>query len=315
MNGSTCVAGCVTGLLRIAVLLGAAGSACGQSLEVNSSTFDKAWNHLFDVAFDGEAKVGSTTPSGAASTGATARFGIVRSSASVIVDAGAPGAPLARSDAAGRDWITVNAPGLEFTQGTLVVRVGLQGALDAVNQGGADADAFLRYNFNLSGCPAFFTTGDECHLRGLPGGGSEFNGTQLVGTVREFTTPVLFGAMMELSLNVASESTANGSFAGQPRALADLMIRWGGIIEVRDADGNIVTGVTVSSASGFDYLGVAPPACPADLNLDGQTSLDDLFAFLNAFDAGDFAADIEAVPGVDLNDFFVFLNSFDQGCN
>lgn len=53
------------------------------------------------------------------------------------------------------------------------------------------------------------------------------------------------------------------------------------------------------------------PAPVADINLDGQLTLDDFFAFFNAWDASLPPADLDGVPGVTLEDFSAFFNSWD----
>lgn len=59
---------------------------------------------------------------------------------------------------------------------------------------------------------------------------------------------------------------------------------------------------------------VLPPACAADMNQDGQLDLEDLFAFLSAFDAANPAADVTQDGQVDLNDLFAFFASWEEGC-
>jgi hypothetical protein len=54
--------------------------------------------------------------------------------------------------------------------------------------------------------------------------------------------------------------------------------------------------------------------CPA--NFDGQNGLQvaDIFAFLNAWFAGDSRADFDANPGLQVADIFAFLNAWFSGC-
>ena len=60
--------------------------------------------------------------------------------------------------------------------------------------------------------------------------------------------------------------------------------------------------------------------CRADLNGDGGVTVDDLEAFLSAFEAGSSAADIsggvsaEPDGGVDISDLLAFLSAFEGGC-
>jgi hypothetical protein len=62
-------------------------------------------------------------------------------------------------------------------------------------------------------------------------------------------------------------------------------------------------------------------ACLADRNGDGTVDGADYIAFINAFSAGDLAADLVdgggATPGdgvVDGSDYVAFINAFSSGC-
>ncbi len=52
------------------------------------------------------------------------------------------------------------------------------------------------------------------------------------------------------------------------------------------------------------------PEPVADVNLDGQVTLEDFFAFFNAWDASLPPADLDGTPGASLEDFFAFFNSW-----
>ena len=62
--------------------------------------------------------------------------------------------------------------------------------------------------------------------------------------------------------------------------------------------------------------GIAVPIdhCMADFNNSGAVSLDDLFAFLEAYFAGQSAADVNGVGGVSVEDVFAFLAGWVRGC-
>ena len=55
-------------------------------------------------------------------------------------------------------------------------------------------------------------------------------------------------------------------------------------------------------------------ACPADFNVDGSTSVDDLFLYLNAWFTGDASADMDDQNGVAIDDLFLFLSAWFVGC-
>jgi hypothetical protein len=59
---------------------------------------------------------------------------------------------------------------------------------------------------------------------------------------------------------------------------------------------------------------LCPPACYPDLDGDGDLTLFDFLAFVNAFNAADPAADCDHSQSLDLFDFLCFTNSFNAGC-
>ncbi|MGD1914931.1 MAG: GC-type dockerin domain-anchored protein [Phycisphaerales bacterium] len=65
--------------------------------------------------------------------------------------------------------------------------------------------------------------------------------------------------------------------------------------------------------NGYVVFGRAP-ACPADLDGDGELTLFDFLAFQNLFDAGDPLADFDGDGSLTLFDFLAFQNAFDAGC-
>ncbi len=60
-------------------------------------------------------------------------------------------------------------------------------------------------------------------------------------------------------------------------------------------------------------LNVAAP-CPADFDGLNGVDVQDIFAFLNAWFAGDVNADFDGLNGVDVQDIFAFLNAWFAGC-
>lgn len=83
-----------------------------------------------------------------------------------------------------------------------------------------------------------------------------------------------------------------------------------------------IYGCTVSNACGLTRsLAAVLTICPADLTCDGGVDINDLLAFLSAFELGDAAADLDngsftGTPdgGVDVNDLLFFLVHFEGGC-
>jgi hypothetical protein len=55
--------------------------------------------------------------------------------------------------------------------------------------------------------------------------------------------------------------------------------------------------------------------CPADFDCSEGLSVEDIFAYLDAWFAGNAAADLDADPGLQTNDIFAFLNAWFSGCD
>ena len=57
-----------------------------------------------------------------------------------------------------------------------------------------------------------------------------------------------------------------------------------------------------------------PPPCPADFNGSGGSTVDDLFAYFNAWFVGDVRADFNGAGGVTVDDLFGYINAWFTGC-
>jgi hypothetical protein len=55
--------------------------------------------------------------------------------------------------------------------------------------------------------------------------------------------------------------------------------------------------------------------CPADFDCSGTLAVADIFAFLNAWFAGDPRTDFDGVDGIQVQDIFAFLNAWFGGCS
>lgn len=129
----------------------------------------------------------------------------------------------------------------------------------------------------------------------------------------DITDPIEFdmvpGESLVLSFQrVQVHAVANGS-NGLPDGSALGMLRAAHTIEVIEGDASI-TG----TSSGADYnlpaCSVADFAAPT-----GEQNIDDLLAFLSAFNAGDPRADIAPDFGtLNIDDILAFLSAFDAGC-
>lgn len=77
----------------------------------------------------------------------------------------------------------------------------------------------------------------------------------------------------------------------------------------------VFNGVSLDFASGLTLVAWGQRKCNCDLNNDTLVTLEDYFAFFNAFDAGEPLADMNVDGQVSLEDFFAFFNALDEGCD
>jgi hypothetical protein len=76
-----------------------------------------------------------------------------------------------------------------------------------------------------------------------------------------------------------------------------------------------ITQLGAPNARGIVYLRPAPPPpCAVDFDGMGGVSVQDIFAFLNAWFAGDPRADFDGMGGIAVADIFAFLNAWFIGC-
>jgi hypothetical protein len=166
------------------------------------------------------------------------------------------------------DRFAVNAPGLAGTAGSVTVALVISGAPTLSGgpasvpdgQGWGTASSW-KVNFSL------LANGDGVNWEGrrsygFEPSGSTTDGTAMFGT-QPFTIPFVFGAPLDVAFfgvveaRAGASSTIPGAAATLDSfALLDLgnTIAWGGIVDLRDANGAPVTNFSATSAdTGFDY--------------------------------------------------------------
>ncbi|HMN42683.1 MAG TPA: GC-type dockerin domain-anchored protein [Phycisphaerales bacterium] len=91
----------------------------------------------------------------------------------------------------------------------------------------------------------------------------------------------------------------------------------GVMLEAKDiADNGLIAGTVDGGSAPIAVLltpVVTPPACVPDFNHSGGLEVQDIFDFLNAWFAGDPAADVNG-HGLGVDDIFDFLNAWFAGC-
>jgi hypothetical protein len=72
----------------------------------------------------------------------------------------------------------------------------------------------------------------------------------------------------------------------------------------------VVSTCCSTATSGAAHLAV----CAVDFDCSGTVTVQDIFAYLNAWFGGDPRADFDGTPGLAVQDIFAFLNAWFAGC-
>jgi hypothetical protein len=156
-----------------------------------------------------------------------------------------------------RDDLTIKAPGLDATSGTLTVKFKLDGAVSC--SGGGDSTrasyADCHYEFRKNGS----LLSEDYYLIYFDG---TTEGNNFLGQERTVAVPFIFGQPMELKLFIESAARAY-NFRGAD-AIADFehTITWGGFVSVKDGNSGEVTSYTATSNSGANFVEAITPPTP-----------------------------------------------------
>jgi hypothetical protein len=179
-------------------------------------------------------------------------------------ETGGPVTMQSNSMASFGDDVTIHPPdpSLFAQPGTLVARVELAGHGSVFAGAGVSFASRTSYTLGLdfSSClPCAFDRYGEWY---------DFGGDGEIGFIGDppaalVTTPVPFTFGAPFHLDVSLSLFAQAAAAEEPvvsQASVDFggSVRWGGILEVRDGEGELVSGFSVSSASGTDYAQPVP---------------------------------------------------------
>lgn len=143
--------------------------------------------------------------------------------------------------------------------------------------------------------------------------GDELNTYQQTATIEFiYGQPILMDTFLQVDTFVDNQFS---QAAGTLDCVIDLgnSTYWGGIRNLRDAQGNPVTGATYSSSSGYDYRDPAVPTpVVGDLDGDGHVSVTDLFQLLASWGSCKSAclADLTNDGQVNVTDLFLLLSNW-----
>jgi hypothetical protein len=173
------------------------------------------------------------------------------------------------------DQFVLLAPGMTTgAAGTATVALGIAGSLSNIGPLGLPDwqgwGTYTKWEASLTLYGADQAGWSGWHSQFIDAANTFIEGTANFGTVY-VTVPVTFGGIVQLNMSGRVEARAGAGtgldgaayFAAISDALLGNTIAWGGIVDLRDANGNAVTGFSaVSADTGFDYAGAYVDAVP-----------------------------------------------------
>jgi hypothetical protein len=191
---------------------------------------------------------------------AFASFGILRASSTSISNPNAF-TPASITSASFLDDWTIDASGLSGTAGTVTVSFTIDGSLISVPYGtptyGYQANATYaeaRYIFGANN-PTSNTKAQKHY------GNGSISGQTFLGIEQTQVLNFTFGqAIEDVKFEIMTIASSAGGYGYSSESTADLSHTavWGGFVEVRDSNGNLVGDYSFSSASGTDFTQPIP---------------------------------------------------------
>jgi len=208
-------------------------------------------------------------------------FGVLRASSSVSVlprSSSSPYAAFGTSTASFQDDFLIDAPGLTGTAGTVTVRFTIDGSLSLEKYGSAAYSASQSSTYAQATYAIGVGIGatDVTASQRLRYDGST-SGTPFLGVEQQYVLNFIFGTTVnDFTLRITTSAAAAGEGSTYlSTATADLSHTavWGGFVEVRDSNNNVVNGYSFSSSSGADFTQPIPEPTSATLVALAGTAL------------------------------------------
>lgn len=170
--------------------------------------------------------------------------------------------------------------GTPVGNGFMQINVVTQGSVSLTTGGSASSSLFSEANLNyVLTVGGFAVASNQVNL--VPG-----DGPQIVTAVLAVTVPWQRGLAIPIFMTANASVDANLTFSGSVEARADFghTMRWMGISNVTDADGNPVGSFTALSPEGGDW---GTSSCPGDLDVDGDVDGSELAVLAAYFGRND----------------------------
>jgi hypothetical protein len=214
----------------------------------------------------------ASSPAGSSNSVASVGYGWARGTAAVIhsfTPNGILSTSSGHTQSAFRDDITITAPG-QSGSGSVIFRIDVEGsmAVDSIDQSLTSADAGWQVvaggNFIAEGYLFYGLLG--------PGGDRGFlmTGDQQGGS---YEYPVAFQFGVPVQIAVALNIDARVDFCCSAASNFGSSLTWGGVVELRDSMGEVVSEFSIASGSGANYGESIPVPEPGSTALAGCAAM------------------------------------------
>jgi hypothetical protein len=166
----------------------------------------------------------------------------------------------------------------------------------------------------------------DCNNTGIPDALETLN-APVVEPVQA-TVPAVSGQTLALRVIATDDSALTYQWMRGVEVLSDGPTVGGSTISGATTDSMTIASIMLSDAGSYrcvvtnrcsreasaDVILTVSPSCRSDVNLDGWTTVQDIFEYLAFYFTGDTRADLDGTSGVSLQDLFTFLHAYFTGC-
>jgi hypothetical protein len=207
----------------------------------------------------------------------SASFGVLRIYGESHINMNPGGVNYGGGTAYFTDEFTFNDPNHVGEAGTFTFTLRADGVLTSSNRTGQTSGT--TYSYNPSKATLSLSVHDGTTFTNylnvsetLDDNGSR-GGTAFLGQPVSVTVPFTFGTTFSLRISLSGSATTYAEFGADSYADGEHTLEWGGITSVKDNTNTVMTGYTLGSGSGVNYVNAAPEPSGVLLLLFGSVAV------------------------------------------